>query len=187
MIASKDRSGYFGASDVEYIVGNWKTKSWLNWYLTKLGISCNTIETTAMNAGTNWEHRILEHINCPEMDKQIIIPELLLRVNLDGNSKDTIFEVKTYKYENGYKLPKKHTMQVNVQMFSSGMRNGYIEAYGLIEEEYRNYFTEIDNARLSQYKISYDVDFIEKSFIPKIKRLCDCLKQGIVPSEAIET
>ena len=86
MISSKDRSGFFGASDVSNIVGNWNTKTWRKWWLTKLGITSNNIETVAMNAGTNWEHKILESISpVIEMDKQIILPDIRLRVNYDGN------------------------------------------------------------------------------------------------------
>ena len=73
--------------------------------MTKLGINRNNVETVYMNAGTHWEHRLLEYIGCPEMDKQIINEELKLRVNLDGNTEDAIYEVKTYIYERGYSVP----------------------------------------------------------------------------------
>ena len=39
MIASQDRSGYIGASDVQYVIGNWKTKTWEKWWMQKLGIN----------------------------------------------------------------------------------------------------------------------------------------------------
>ncbi len=185
MISSKDRSGYFGASDVSFIVGNWKTKTWLSWWLTKLGINRNNIETIYMNAGTHWEHRILEHIGCPEMDKQIILEDLKLRVNLDGNDEDTVYEVKTYIYEKGYKVPKKHMEQVWVQMYASGKRKAYVVSYGLMEKDYKNYFGEIDSERLMLHPIEYNEKWIKEVFLPKLQRLRDCMTEGIIPPEAL--
>ena len=60
MISNHDRSGWFGASDVERIVGNWDTKTFEQWWLTKEGFRSENITTDAMLAGTYWEHRILE-------------------------------------------------------------------------------------------------------------------------------
>lgn len=105
MIQSKDRSGYFGASDTDYIIGNTNTASFAKWWLTKLGITSNTFENEAMNAGNNFEHKILDSLRFPiEYDTQIILEPLLLRINLDGNTDDTIYEVKTYRYEKGFKV-----------------------------------------------------------------------------------
>lgn len=185
MISSKDRSGYFGASDVSYIVGNWKTKTWLNWWLTKLGIDRSNIETVYMNAGTHWEHRLLEYIGCPEMDKQIINEELLLRVNLDGNSEDTIYEVKTYIYEKGYKVPLKHKEQVWVQMYISGIRKAYVLSYGLEDADYKNYFRDIDSERLTLHPIEYNEQWINNVFLPRLTKLRDCLIKGIIPPEVL--
>ena len=185
MISSKDRSGYFGASDVSFIVGNWKTKTWLEWWMTKLGVRRNSIETVYMNAGTHWEHRLLEYIGCPEKDKQIIIESLKLRVNLDGNSEDTIYEVKTYKKENGYIVPLKHKEQVWVQMYVSGIRKAYVLSYGLEPEDYKNYFRDIDPERLTLHKIEYNEQWINEVFLPKLTRLKECLKLGIIPPEVL--
>ena len=87
MIASKDRSGFFGASDTDKIVGNYNTKSWREWWLEKIGIEKSDFTNRAMSAGTYYEHRILKSLGFEiELDKQIIIEDLLLRVNLDGNT-----------------------------------------------------------------------------------------------------
>ena len=32
MIADHDRSGWIGASDTAFVIGNWKTKTWENWW-----------------------------------------------------------------------------------------------------------------------------------------------------------
>ena len=182
MIASKDRSGWFGASDVDKIVGNWNTKSWLDWWLTKVGVARNNVETVAMNAGTHKEHQILEYVSpFMETDKQILIPELRLRINLDGNVNDHIYEVKTHSAEKVFKPSKKYIQQVNVQMFGYKTNAADIVSYGLTEEDYKNYFLPIDPERLKYHPISYDELWIEKVFLPRITYLADCLIKGILP------
>lgn len=186
MISSQDRSGFFGASDVDKIIGNWHTKSWMDWYLEKLGVTRPRFETRAMNAGTHWEHRILEAIDpLIEKDKQIIVEELLLRVNYDGTDADTDHEVKTFEYAKGFKMPKKYIHQVQVQMFAGGYRKAKIHAYGLIPEEYENYFLPVDQDRLQEFKIDYDEGWINTVFLPKLRRLAECLKAGKIPEEVV--
>lgn len=120
MIADKDRSGWFGASDVSYMVGNTATKSFARWWLEKLGVSKNDYTNAAMRAGTHFEHRILDSLEISiEKDRQILIPELRLRVNLDGCTEDTIYEVKTYNRKKGFVLSKKYRQQVCVQMYAT--------------------------------------------------------------------
>lgn len=185
MITDHDRSGWFGASDVQFIVGNWKTKTWAKWWLQKLGINRDHFDNEYTKAGTNWEHRILDSLNLPnlEKDKQIIIEELLLRVNLDGNTPVCIKEVKTYQWEKGWKkTPQKYIDQVNVQMFASGIYNADIVAYGLQPEDYRNYLRELDPNRLRQIPVGYDILWIENTFLPRLRILADCLRRGVWPS-----
>ena len=43
MIQSQDRSYYIGCSDTSMVVGNWKTKSFENWWLEKIGIYKNNV------------------------------------------------------------------------------------------------------------------------------------------------
>ena len=182
MIASQDRSGYFGASDVSFIVGNWNTKTFEKWWMQKLGINLDHFENRYTSAGTHYEHRILESLGIPmEMDKQIIIEDLKLRVNLDGNDTDTIYECKTYKFDNGFKMPKKYIEQVQVQMFASGLRKAKIVVYGLLEEDYDNYFNPIDSSRRREYVIEYDERWINEVFLPKLRYLAKCLTEGRFP------
>ena len=56
MIASQDRSGYFGASDVNYIIGNRNTKTFKKWWLIKLGLDVSHINNKYTMAGTHYEH-----------------------------------------------------------------------------------------------------------------------------------
>lgn len=184
MIASHDRSGYFGASDVSYIVGNWNTKTFEKWWMQKLGINRDHFDNIYTSAGTHYEHRILESLGIPmELDKQIIIEDLKLRVNLDGNDATTIYECKTYIFEKGFKVPKKYKEQVQVQMFASGLRKAKIVAYGLNKEDYDNYFKPIDRARRSEYVIEYDEKWINTVFLPKLRYLAQCLIEGRFPSD----
>ena len=182
MIASQDRSGYFGASDVSYIVGNWKTATFEKWWMQKLGINRDHFDNKYTLAGTHYEHRILESLGIPmELDKQVILEDLKFRVNLDGNDTDTIYECKTYKFDKGFKMPKKYIEQVQVQMFATGFRKAKIIVYGLLEEDYDNYFNPIDPLRRREFTVTYDERWINEVFLPRLKQLAQCLKEGRFP------
>lgn len=184
MIASHDRSYYIGASDTDKVVGNWKTKTWEKWWLQKIGINQDRFDNRYTIAGTNWEHRILESLNIQglELDKQFIIEDLRLRVNLDGNTPDRIKECKTYKWEKGFSVPKKYREQVQVQMFGSGIHAADIVSYGLVEADYDNFFRDIDHGRLHEHPIEYDQKWIDSVYLPRLRILADCLKRGVFPS-----
>jgi len=182
MISSLDRSGYFGASDVNYVIGNRNTKTFKKWWLTKLGLDNSHFNNKYTLAGTHYEHKILEAIGCPEMDKQIVIEELKLRVNLDGNSEDKIYEVKTHLNDFNFK---KYVKQVQVQMYASGLRKAYIVAYQMTEAEYKNFFLDIDKDRIKLYPVEYDEKFINNIFIPNLEILKGCLMKGTFPKERV--
>ena len=116
-----------------------------------------------------------------ELDKQIIIEDLRLRVNLDGNDSDTIYECKTYKFDKGFKMPKKYIQQVQVQMFASGLRRAKIIVYGLTEGDYDNYFHDIDPSRRDAIVITYDERWVNEVYLPKLKVLAKCLEEGRFP------
>ena len=183
MIADKDRSGYFGGSDVDRIIGNYKTATFEKWWMQKIGINRDHFDNKYTSAGTHYEHRILESLDIPmEFDKQVIIEDLRLRVNLDGNDADTIYECKTYGFEKGFKMPKKYINQVQVQMFATGLRKAKIIVYGLTEGDYDNFFHPIDADRRSEYVIEYDEKWINEVFLPKLTHLAECLKEGRYPT-----
>ena len=181
MIQSQDRSGYIGASDTSMVVGNWRTKTFEKWWLEKLGLNKNNISTEAMKTGNNYEHKILEALGMQdlEMDKQIIIDRL--RVNLDGNTDACIYEVKTHSIDKEFKVSKQYWRQAQVEMYASKIHNLYIVAYALQEDDYRNYFNEIDENRIQQIKIGYDENFIKNEYLPKLEILTNCLKEGVYP------
>ena len=185
MITDHDRSGWIGASDTAFVVGNWSTKTFEKFWMQKIGINTDHFENEFTKAGTNWEHRILDSLNIPnlEKDKQIIIEELRLRVNLDGNTPFRIKEVKTYQWEKGWKkTPPKYINQVQVQMFASGIHEADIVAYGLEPEDYKNYLRDLDPRRLKEHPVVYDLNWVETVYLPKLRILADCLKRGVFPN-----
>lgn len=184
MIANHDRSGYIGASDTDKVIGNWKTKTWEKWWMQKIGINTDHFDNRYTIAGTNWEHRILDSLQLPDMekDKQIIIEDLRLRVNLDGNTPFRIKEVKTYQWAKTWRTPQKYINQVQVQMFASGIHEADIVAYGLQEADYDNFFREIDPKRLQEIPVAYDPRWIEEVYLPKLRILSDCLERGVFPN-----
>lgn len=185
MIASKDRSNYIGASDTKYVIGNWNTKTFQNWWMKKIGIDTSNIENKYTQAGTNFEHKIIEALEIPDIkfDRQIIKGRL--RVNLDANTSTRIHEIKTYNYEKGFNIDKHkdYINQVQVQMYASGIHEAEINAYGLLEDDYDNYFNEIDKERLSTHEIEYNEEWINQEYLPKFRYLEECLINGKFPNE----
>ena len=185
MIASKDRGYYFGASDTDKIIGKWTSATWTKWWLQKLSINTDNFENVYTLAGTHFEHRILESLGIPmEFDKQVILEDFRLRVNLDGNTDDCIYECKTYKADKPFKMPQKYINQVQVQMFATGIHKAKIVIYGLEEADYDNFFRPIDKKRLKVEDIEYNPLWIENVYLPKLRVLVECLKKGIFPQVA---
>ena len=192
MITDHDRSGWIGASDVQYVIGNWRTKTWEKWWMTKLGLNRKHFENESTKAGTNWEHKILDslHIDGMEKDKQILLPEILLRVNLDGNTAGRIYECKTYKIgsnsasvrqlEQGI-CPPGYRNQGQVQMYASKIYGADVVAYGLLPEDYNNYLRAVDPGRWKLIPVTYDPTWIEKVYLPKHRVLCEALKRRSWP------
>ncbi len=185
MIKNKDRKGYIGASDTKYVIGNWETKTFEKWWLEKLGFPTKHFDNKYTLAGTYYEHKIIDALNITdiEKDKQIIVDRL--RVNLDANTDNKIYEIKTYNFEKGFDL-KKHkdyVNQVQVQMYASDIHNAEIVAYGLLENDYINYFNDIDKNRLSRHEIEYNEKWINEIYFPRMKYLSLCLEKGKFPNK----
>jgi hypothetical protein len=184
MIASQDRSFYIGASDTDNLCCKWDTMTFAQWWLKKIGISTDNFSNRYTSAGTHLEHRILESLGIPmTLDKQIIIEDLRLRVNLDGDDDDTLYECKTYKLENGFKMPVKYLRQVQVQMYASGLRKAKIIVYGLAEKDYDNYFLPIDPNRIIIFDVNYDEVWVNEWYLPNLRYISQCLKEGRYPDE----
>nr|DAW87650.1 MAG TPA: Exonuclease [Bacteriophage sp.] len=165
MIHDQDRSGYFGASDTKYVMGNWNTKTFDKWWLIKLGLAEGFPPNIYMEAGTYYEHYILDALGIKglEKDKQIILEDLKLRVNLDGNTDNCIYEVKTYKAGKPFNLKREYYQQVQVQMYASGIHNCKVVAYPLWEDDYLDLDgINVDPNLIELYDVAYDKKFIQK-------------------------
>lgn len=188
MIADQDRSGWFGASDTGTIMGNWTTKTFAKWWSQKLGLNDDHYTNKAMNAGTYYEGSVLDAVGAPRRDHQILIPELKLRVNLDGDGPRQIYEVKTHSADKVFKVTKNYWRQVQVQMYAKKIEEGcaplaQIVSYGLLEDDYKNFFHEIDRGRLKRHYIEYDAAFIAE-YLKRLAYLAKCLEEGRWPNEA---
>lgn len=192
MITDHDRSGWIGASDVQYVIGNWKTKTWEKWWMEKLGMRKGRMDNDYTLAGTHWEHKVLESLGIPEMelDKQILLPEIRLRVNLDGNTPGRIYECKTYKIDstggNAKYLaqgicPPAYRNQIQVQMYASRIYGADLVAYGLQHEDYGNYLRAVDPGRRKMIPVIYDPNWIENTYLPRHRKLCQALVRGCWP------
>lgn len=181
MIQSQDRSGYIGASDTSMVVGNWNTKTFEKWWLEKIGIYKNNLSNEAIKAGNNYEHKILDALEIEGLQKDSQIIKDRLRVNLDGNTNNCIYEVKTHRFDKEFKVSKQYWRQAQVEMYGSGIKKLYIVAYGLVEKDYINYFNSIDKSRIEMFEIKYDEKFIQEEYIPRLKYLTKCLKEGRYP------
>lgn len=187
MIQDHDRSGWFGASDVGFITGNWKTKTWLNWWMQKIGVNRDHFDNRYTLAGTHFEHKILESLGIPGMrlDEQIIHEYLKLRVNYDGLTDDCTWECKTYQMAKGWKFHKKYWQQVQVQMYAKGITKGKVVAYGLEEADYNNFLRPVDKSRIIIEDVKLDSVWINTVFLPRLRVLARCLKDGVLPQEVM--
>lgn len=181
MIHDQDRSGWFGASDTVMVMGRWDTETFRRWWLVKLGLRRDHYTNLAMQTGTALEHRILEQIGTKRMDRQIKNRRLRLRVNLDGETRDTIQEIKTYGGIT-FKLTRAYWMQTQVEMFAA-RKPCIVIAYRLEPEDYRNWFRPIDPSRLSAHRVAYDGDWVQAQYLPRLRYLAACLRKGEWPDE----
>lgn len=121
MIHDYDRSHWFGASDAKYIMNNTSSsKAWSDWWRVKCGVEDSNFHGNLYTkAGNTFEHSILRAWDPGiQFDRQILVPSLRLRVNLDGNTEDEIFEVKTYKITNEFKVTEGYFYQAQLQMLA---------------------------------------------------------------------
>lgn len=181
MIHSKDRRGWFGASDTSKIMGRWDTVTFEKFWLEKLGLYRSGFENLAMKTGTHFEGKILDYLGVSRRDRQIRIPSVLLRVNLDGETK-IIHEVKTYGKDD-FKVSRPYWMQAQVEMYAA-RKPLEIVAYRLLEEDCQNWLSPIDPERLSHHPVEYDREWVNALYIPRLIYLSDRLRKGKWPHES---
>ena len=185
MIHSQDRSGWFGASDTYMIMcGGVDTKSFARWWAAKLGLFQSNVATVPMVAGTNWEHKILFHMGISHMDRQIRRKEYRLRVNLDGEDKRHVIEVKTHMASKPFKVSKSYWMQAQVERFAAG-KDVVIVSYALEPEDYVNFFRPVDPNRLKETPILYDMEWVKLEYLPRLQYFAACLQSGTKPEERV--
>lgn len=181
------RAGWFGASDVKYIMGNWNTQTFMAWWLQKLGLSNKDFSNIYTLSGTYKEHSLADHYaqthkTKVKLDRQVRIKKYRLRVNLDCETKDGIVEIKTHKNTNTtWKMPKEYEWQVQVQMFATKKRKACIYAYAMNEEDYYNFWEEIDKSRIEEIPIEYNEQWVNDEYLPRLVYLCKCLKKRKTP------
>ena len=205
MISNTDRSGVFGASDTRYVMAkNRESKSWKQWWDTKIGLmESKQLGGAYIRAGNIYEHKILEAINEKmDMDGQISYGKYLLRVNYDGYMEGVIYEVKTHKAENEFKISRAYWLQAQVeaflyqemaeQYFLPPFKKIYIASYPLYPDEYDATFESatVDPNRISYHEIKYDPSWIKGEYLPNIKELARKLKKArrrLIEAESVET
>lgn len=185
MIKNKNRARWFGASDTHYIMGNWNTKTFVKWWLVKLGLIENNFSNIYTIMGNLYEHKIAKCVSEITgekliLDRQLKFRKNRIRINLDCESKNMIYEIKTYKETNKeWVIPTSYIQQARVQMYFA-KKPVTIVAYPMIDYNYKNCFCEVDKNKLKFFKIEQDFDFIE-NYKSRIDLLKKCLKLGVMP------
>lgn len=181
MISDLDRAYWFGASDSQKVMTpNHTTKTWQTWWRIKCGLEePEFIGNKYTEAGTRFEHPILECFDKTiNKDRQLIIEELRLRVNYDGDKDGTIFEVKTHKAENPFEITPYIQAQVQTQMYvwqecRDDFKKLYILSYGLTDRDYTNAdptVKDIDFDRIKVHEVKYKYP---KKFLKCLKPLVE--------------
>ena len=146
------------------------------------------------DAGDKYEHPILLTINeNMNLDRQIKIEDLLLRVNYDGDYDGIIYEVKTHKADKEFEVSLQYWRQAQVEMWTyqkmqeelglPPFKKLYIVSYALNPEEYYKDAAEIeiDPQRIKFHEVAYDKHFIKETYLPCLKPLRRYLKRGKIP------
>lgn len=193
MIQSKDRSGYFGASDTKFVVAtNRNTASWKRWWDVKLGtMESEQFRTKEIDAGNRYEHPILLSINDDMiLDGQIIHEKYPIRVNYDGYLNGVIYEVKTHHAEKEFEISTAYWQQCQVEMYVyKEMHNSwflppfeklYLVSYGLNPDEYTS-DVNIDHNRVKYHPVEFDKGWIKGEYLPKVRELARALKKRKFP------
>ena len=183
MIKDQSRAGWFGASDTHYIMGSWDTSTFRKWWLVKVGaVKSNFSGNRCTKAGTFYEHRILDHLGIKQRDRQIRFPHLRLRVNLDGEDKVCVYEVKT-ENEESKSVKKSYWQQAQVEAFATKKRVAIV-FYRMTEENYSNYFLPVEDGRIRIKYIEYDEMWIREEYLPRLKYLRLYLRKGRTPNDS---
>ena len=189
MISNTDRAYWFGASDSYKVINpNHNTQTWKKWWRVKCGVEepdfTGNIYT---EAGTKFEHPILEAFDKDiNMDRQLVIEDLRLRVNYDGDKDGMIFEVKTHKADKPFEITPYIEAQVQTEMYvwqqcRDDFKGLYILSYGLTEHDYQTDTPTVDKSRIKVHKVKYKKGEVKK-FLKCLKPLVEELDEMRRPS-----
>ena len=181
MIHDRSRAGWVGASDTYALMSSWDSKTFAAFLSEKLGYPKQTARTRVMYAGTFWEGRVLTTLGVLRRDRQIRRRRLCLRVNLDGEDKYTVTEVKTHQ-DDLFKVSRKYWMQAQVEMYAT-RKKLRIAAYRLLPEDLDNYYAPFDEKRLTVHAVTYDEQWIREEYLPRLRVVARCIKKRRWPSE----
>ena len=136
----------------------------------------------AMMAGTAYEHKVLDAIGVSRKDRQIRKFTLRLRVNLDGETRMKISEVKTWlgEKEDSFSVSKSYWEQCQVEMYAA-KKECQIVAHRVPEDEYKNYFLPIEQERISFHPIQYDEKWINEQYLPRLRYFVFCMIRRKLP------
>ena len=187
MITDNDRRFWIGASDsLKVITPNHETKTWQSWWRIKCGVDEPEFTGNKYTAaGTRFEHPILECFDKSiNMDRQLKIEDLRLRVNYDGDKDGVIYEVKTHKAGKPFEITPYIEAQVQTEMFvwqecRDDFGGLYILSYALTDEDYKNMnpsVKDVDFDRIKVHRVKYKKRKI-KHFIECLKPLSEELKK----------
>lgn len=184
MLKNLDRSRWIGGSETHYVISNWQTKTFMQFWLLKLGIQDNKFSNVYTIAGNAYERKIAESLGLKmKFDRCVKLTKLRLRVNLDAETKDCIYEIKTHKAsEKEWKMPTAYWQQCQVQMFATGKHKCKLVAYPMEEENYDNFFLEVDKDKVEVFEIAYDEHWIQTEYLPRLVYLAECLKKRKTPN-----
>ena len=195
MIADQDRKWWIGASDsYKVITPNHSTKTWQAWWRVKLGIEEPEFTGNKYTeAGTRFEHPILQCFDKDmNLDRQLIIEDLRLRVNYDGDKDGRIYEVKTHRADKPFEITPYIEAQVQTEMYvwqqcMDDFKGLYILSYGLMDRDYEIEPTvdDIDFDRIKIHKVKYKRRKV-KHFLECLEPLAEELKEHINGEETVE-
>lgn len=198
--SSYDRTGIFGASDVQKMLMGFNTKGFQQFWFEKTGeVERERSFSKYITAGNLLEEPVIQCIAETEgitlYPSTVPFPDLYhhkLIVNLDAltlGEKETVnYEIKCCGYESVFfgavVMDKWYRKQVQVQMLASGIRHSKLCYYGVLPHEYEPDFLiapEIDYNRIVQHYIAYDDEWLEEVYVPRLIELSEFMEKHVYP------
>lgn len=177
--ATHDRCKFIGGSESNMIYMGYQTKTFLNWWESKLtGIEIESPTNPAMVAGTILEHPILdlyESIHGTEGVRDNTLIKGIARANTDYLLDDKVSDVKLSKHATKWaetnKIPIQYKRQLIHYCYVHGLQKASIIAYQSNEDLIENPFQDLTEDNLYEIEVE-----ITQSDIYKHARILDYLE-----------